>query len=70
MEFGELGQPTELAVLLVEEELKLTPEFVTTQHHQMVGHHALVLLLKVSPATHKFVILVIEHYQNFAVRLD
>ena len=47
MEFGDLGQPTELAVLLVEEELKLTPEFATIQHHQMVEQHALVLLQKV-----------------------
>jgi hypothetical protein len=35
MAIGELGLPTELAVSLVEEELKLTPEFATTQHLQM-----------------------------------
>jgi len=47
MAIGELGLPLELAVLLVEEELKLTPEFVIAQHHQMGGLHALGWLLKV-----------------------
>ena len=51
MGIGELGLPTELAVSLVAEELKLTPEFATTQHHQMGELIALGCLLKVSHAT-------------------
>ena len=37
MEIGEFGQPLEPAVQPVVEELKLAPEFATTQHLQMVG---------------------------------
>jgi hypothetical protein len=55
MAIGELGLPMELAVSLVAEGLKLTPEFVTTQHQQMEGHHVLDWLLKVFLATHRFV---------------
>jgi hypothetical protein len=47
MAIGELGLLMTPAVSLVEEELKLTPEFATIQHHQMVEQHALVLLQKV-----------------------
>jgi hypothetical protein len=37
MAIGELGLLLELVVSHVEEELKLTPDFATTQHLQMVG---------------------------------
>jgi|688.fasta_scaffold1872581_1 hypothetical protein len=55
MAIGELGLPMELAVFLVEEELKLTQDFVTIQHHQMEEQHALDWRLKVFCATHRFV---------------
>jgi hypothetical protein len=55
MEIGELGLPTELAVSVVEEVLKLTPEFVIALHQQMEELYALDCLLKVFLATHSFV---------------
>jgi len=51
MAIGELGLPMELAVLLVEVDLKLTPESATTQHQQMEELHALGWLLKLVHAT-------------------
>jgi hypothetical protein len=58
MEIGDLGLPLDPAVSPAEEALKLTPDFATTQHQQMVGPLALVLLLKVFHATRKRAILV------------
>jgi hypothetical protein len=61
MAIGELGLPTELAVSLVVEGLKLTPEFATTLHQQMVEHHVLVLLQQVFHATLLYASLVSKH---------
>jgi hypothetical protein len=47
MATGELGLPLEPAVSHVAEELRLTPDFATTQHRQMGAPPVLVQLLKV-----------------------
>ncbi len=52
METGELGLPLELAMQLAEEELKLAPEFATTQHLPTEELLALAVLLKVLHAIH------------------
>jgi hypothetical protein len=52
MATGELGLLLEPAVYPVEEELRLTPDFATTQHRQMVAPYVLVLLLAGWHATH------------------
>ncbi len=65
MEIGEIGQPLEPAVQPVVEELKLAPEFATTQHLQMV-----VLLAQDCPlrmllaTTHRHAQLVNEFKKN------
>jgi hypothetical protein len=64
MAIGEPGLLLDPAVLPAEEELKVTPEFATTQHHQTVEQHAQGLLLKVSHATHSLVLLVITYYKK------
>jgi hypothetical protein len=58
MAIGELGLPLDLAVQLVDGELKLTLEFATTQHRQMGGLHALDWLLKVLDAMCSYALVV------------
>ncbi len=58
MEIGEFGQPMEFAVSRAEVELKLTPEFATTQHQPMEGQHVLGWLLKVLHVTHNHAVVV------------
>jgi hypothetical protein len=60
MAIGEHGLLLEPAVQLAEGELKLTQEFATTRHQQMVGPPVLVLLLKVLLATRKHALLVYQ----------
>jgi hypothetical protein len=55
MVIGVLGLPLEVAVSLVAEGIKLTPEFATTLHRQMEDLHASDWLLKVFHAIHRFV---------------
>jgi hypothetical protein len=65
MEIGELGLLLELAVPLAEEGLKLTPEFATTHHLQMVVLFALDWPPRMLLATCRHAQLVIEFKKNY-----
>ena len=64
MEIGEFGQLLEPALQPVVEGFKLTPEFATTQHLQMVGLLARDWPLRMLLATRRHAQLVNEFKKN------
>jgi hypothetical protein len=52
METGDCGAPYQLALLLAEEELKITPDFAIIQHHPLEVQLVLVQVQKLLLAMH------------------